>query len=117
VVIDACYSGTFDQQIAMRSSKPRFQRPNELSDIERFYQDFETRTSRLYLASGAKEKTPDRSVFAKRILEGLRVAAPYKGLLSLGQLYEAHLRHAQPLPIMGEFGENEAGSNFLFFQE
>ncbi|MEL7223244.1 MAG: caspase family protein, partial [Bacteroidota bacterium] len=116
VAIDACYSGTFDPAIAMRSGGTRrFGRPDEPSEQEQFLADFQARTTRLYLASGGKEKTPDRSLFAKKILEGLRVTGTNE-VLTVGQLYENHVRRTRPLPLIGEFGSDEAGSNFLFIK-
>ena len=114
VAIDACYSGTFDANIAMRSGGG-FKRPKELSAQERFIQDFQNRKSRYYLVSGGKEKTPDKSGFTKKILEGLRLN-DNDGILSVGQLYENHLRRTRPLPLIGTFGTDEAGSNFLFWR-
>ena len=115
VVIDACYSGTFDQSIAMRSSN--FGRPGEPAEREQTLLDHAGRKTRLYLASGAKVKTPDKSDFAKKILAALRAGGGADGLLTTGELFELHVKKARPKPIQGEFGEDEAGSSFLFLEK
>lgn len=112
VVIDACYSGTFDQAVAMRGGPMK--RPGEPSDAEKFYQEHLARTTRLFLASGGKEQTPDKSNFAKRLLEGLRTAQSPFNLLTAGQLFELYVKQIRPVPLFGEFGKDEAGSSFIF---
>ena len=114
VVIDACYSGTFDASVAMRGAPMK--RPGELSDGEKFYQEHLARTTRLFLASGGKEQTPDKSDFAKKLLEGLRVADAPFGLLTTGQLFELYVKQIRPVPLFGEFGKDEAGSSFIFMK-
>ena len=69
LAIDACYSGTFDQEIALRGN---FKRPNELSEREILLEIAAKYKSRLYLTSGGKVWTPDRSAFASRFLYALR---------------------------------------------
>ncbi len=115
VVIDACYSGTFDPNVAMRSGPMK--RPGELSDAEKFYQEHLARTTRLFFASGGKEQTPDKSTFAKQLLEGLRVADTPHGLLTAGQLFELYIKPIRPVPLLGTFGKDEAGSSFLFLMK
>ena len=113
VVIDACFSGTFDPKIAMRGGD-RFGRPNEPGDAERLLQEHQQRKARLYLASGAKEKTPDKSDFAKRLLTGLRKGPDRYGLLSIDEIFVDQIKMARPIPVFGAFGADEAGSSFLF---
>ena len=118
VAIDACYSGTFDPKIAMRSGDDDpFKRPNEPGEAERILQDHQKRTARLYLASGAREKTPDKSEFAKRLLTGLRRGPSRFGILPIDQIFVEQIKMARPTPIFGAFGEDEAGSSFLFVEQ
>lgn len=113
VAIDACYSGTFDKQIAMRSR--RFERPNELGEKEKMLLEHSKRKTRLYLCSGAKEKTPDRSFFAKRFLEALR--NNQKDILTAGNIFYTYMDKVQPKPVFGEFGDDEASSSFIFLSD
>ena len=71
--IDACYSGTFDQALAMRGP-PKFGRPNPagLSERDRFVQEELELRTRLFIASGKKERVPDRSDFATYFKRALR---------------------------------------------
>ena len=112
VCIDACYSGTFDPKISMRGGD-RFGRPNEPGDAERLLQDHQQRKARLYLASGAKEKTPDKSDFAKGLLTGLRKGPDRYGLLSIDEIFVDQIKMARPTPVFDGFGADEAGSSFF----
>ncbi|MEM0993705.1 MAG: caspase family protein [Bacteroidota bacterium] len=113
VVIDACYSGSFDPEIAMRSGVNRFRRPNELSEPEKFYDNHLNRRTRLFMSSSAKERTPDKSDFAKKILDGLRREAGKNYLLTVGELFETYVKKANPTPLLRSFGKDEAGSSFI----
>ena len=115
VVIDACYSGTFDFEIATRGVT--FERPDELSPVEKMLQEHKTRKTRLYLTSGAKEKTPDNSEFTKQILAGFRAGGGQNGILSIDEIHAIYIRGVQPTPVFSKFGENEPGSTFLFFDQ
>ena len=119
VAIDACYSGTFDQRVTMKSVDtkidPVFQRPKELSEKERLIQNHDEHRTRLYLASSAIEKTPDRSQFSKQFFKALDEGGNRDGLLTAGEVFELYLKSVRPTPIFGDFGRDEAGSNFLFF--
>jgi WD40 repeat protein len=108
VMIDACYSGLF----AERSKG--FTRPGELSKKEQFLQGHLDRISRLYMTSGAIEKTPDNSKFARYLLEGLQTKPPQFGFWTAGQLYENYIKQARPVPLFDGFGKNEGGSSFIF---
>jgi Caspase domain len=112
IVIDACFSGAFDATVAMRGGPSK--RPGELTDAEKFYQEHLARTTRLYMTSGGKEKTPDKSGFSKKLLEGLRTADTPNNLLTAGQLFESYVKQIRPVPLFGEFGKDEAGSSFVF---
>ncbi len=116
VVIDACFSGTFDPRIALRSDS-KFKRPNEPGDADQLLSDHQKRKTRLYLASGGKEKTPDRSEFSKRLLAGLRKGPNMHGILSIDELYVNQVKLARPKPLFGAFGDDEAGSSFLLISK
>ena len=115
VAIDACYSGTFDPFIAGMRGKD-FSRPNSLDKKEQILKDHKSLKTRLFMASGAKIKTPDRSDFAKQLLGGLRLGASRFGLLSIHEINVLHIQNARPKPVFSAFGDDEAGSNFLFVE-
>jgi hypothetical protein len=122
VVIDACYSGTFQDKTPMKSgnkestvfTKPEGL-PTENCPLLLNYQRFEVTCTRKYLTSGGIERTPDKSKFAEKFLFGLQTKNKGKKYLTIGELYEDTLRTANPLPLVGDFGKGYLGSNFLFF--
>lgn len=117
VVIDACFSGTFDEEVATRSGDDKFKRPNELSVREKVLIDHFKYTTRLYLTSGAKVETPDKSNFTKGILQALRTHQSPEKLFSARELYGTYLEKIQPKPLIGTFGKDQAGSSFLFLMK
>jgi uncharacterized protein (TIGR02145 family) len=120
VVIDACFSGTFDPDWNMRAGETdgRWKRPGEVNSVERLLQDHQQYTTRLFITSGTEVKTPDRSRFAKQLLEGLRGKSPLHadGIFTLNELW-TYLENARPSPYRGGFGNDDASSNFLFIGE
>jgi|GEM_PF-6547954 len=112
VIIDACYSGTFDEKIAMKG------RPGELSDVEKHIKTILLKKSRLYLTSGGKERTPDgtdHSPLTKNILKALRDFND-DGYLTFAELIST-VESTFPTPVYGEFGTNEPNSSFLFIRQ
>lgn len=117
VMIDACFSGTFDEEIAMRSGGERgFNRPGEPSSRDKLIWEHEKRTTRLFMASGAKEETPDKSGFSKQLLKALRSGGEKDRILTIDAVYALFMKEARPTPIFREFGDNDPGSGFLFME-
>ncbi len=116
VALDACYSGTFDREIALNRGR-EFSRPGEGSEnLEDFIQQRLTFKSRLYLTSGGKERTPDghlHSPFTEKFLEALRSLEAGERLLTYQQLV-GYMENTRPLPRWGQFGSHEPGGGFLF---
>lgn len=113
--LDACYSGTFDEEIAQ--SRGGMKRPGEDENAqERFILQELAVTSRFYLTSGGKERTPDRSGFAMKFLEALEMYRDRTQVLSFSNLVGI-LEQASPRPRYGKFGEHENRGNFLFIPE
>jgi formylglycine-generating enzyme required for sulfatase activity len=114
VAIDACKSGAFDP-----ASKRGFDRGNELTSAQLVIQEAAQRKTRWFLSSSAKDKnSPEKSDFAYNFLEALRSNGNVKkgqndNILTLIEL-QSFLEDARPKPVYGKFGENEAGSTFLF---
>lgn len=118
VILDACYSGTFDNSIAMRGTSKKFkpQRPGSLSNVDKILNEHDKLKTRLFVSSGLKEQTPDKSQLSYQLLEGLRKGIKDQGMITLDELYANHLKHAKPTPLYGPFGDNAANSHFLFIE-
>ena len=117
LAIDACFSGTFDEQIALDrgriGQRPGLQDQNE---AEQFIRRKLKHRSRLYLTSGGKERTPDgqrHSPFTEKMLEGLRSYGINDGILSFTELL-GFMEKAIPAPRAGQFGGHVPGGTFLF---
>ena len=118
LAIDACYSGTIDEEIAFKGTEPVFRRPNE-TDRSRSLRMIEkqlSKQSRFILTSGGKERTPDgedHSPFAKGILTALRESNSLgNGLLSFTLLL-SYMEKVSPLPHHGTLPGHEGGG-FIF---
>ena len=111
--IDACYSGSFMRTIRQKGDIGK--RPGETDALikDRFIQDMLQYKSRLVITSGGEVPTNDNSQFARQILAALRNRDSNGGLLDFYGLL-SYLQSARPTPRHGEFGDNEAGGQFLF---
>ncbi len=114
LVMDTCYSGTFDHRIAMRG---------EVNNIKPFSQaDIDQKlkyTTRWYLTSGAKEQVSDgipgyHSPFVRELLKALRSKGGNDSLLTVEEVLAYFDKLDDPKPCSDEFGRNEPGSDFLF---
>ncbi len=118
VAIDACYSGTFDQEIADLKGETNFKRPGDGSKSQLIQRELEAQ-SRIYLTSGGKERTPDgivHSPFAERMLEALEGEGGEDGVLTINELY-TFLEKAAPKPHKGRFGKHDPNGSFLFVKQ
>lgn len=117
VAIDACYSVTFDPNWQNRPGR-HFERPGELNEQQKVLENHKKYRARLFFTSdGTEDQTPDRSNFAKKLLEGLRTHPGSSGWLTSSELYALYLEKAFPVPGSGAFGSDEAGASFLFFRK
>ncbi|MCC7504526.1 MAG: SUMF1/EgtB/PvdO family nonheme iron enzyme [Saprospiraceae bacterium] len=115
VAIDACYSVRFDPDWKNRPDG-QFKRPGELSDAQKALANYEQYTARVFFTSDNKEdKTPDRSNFARKLLEGLSAPPGPDGYLTSSQLFANHVQGATPTPRAGNFGSDDPRATFLFF--
>jgi len=115
LVIDACFSGTFDERVAMKGvNDPDYAEADNFAFISR-KMAFRTRR---YLTSGGKEYVPDgrpgaHSPFARKLIEALRTYGGKYGVLTINGVL-SHIERVVPEPMRGEFGGNEPGSDFVF---
>ncbi|MCU1267884.1 MAG: peptidase caspase catalytic subunit p20 [Acidobacteria bacterium] len=114
LVLDACFSGTFDEKIARRGGDPEYDDVTNPEFIERKMK-FETRR---FITSGDKVYVPDgrpgqHSPFARKLLEALRGYGGKQGILTITGVL-SYVERVTPEPRQGEWGANEPGSDFVF---
>lgn len=110
LVIDTCYSGTFDERLAMRGEAENLSEKLSDEDIKRKL----TYTTRWYLTSGANEQVPDDSLFIRALLEALRSEGGRDNVLTIQEILTYLEDLSDPTPCSDEFGRNAPGSDFLF---
>ena len=111
LVLDTCYSGTFDRLIAMRGrAEARAERLTE-TDIQRKLQY----TTRWYLTSGGNEIVYDDSPFVHQLLAALRSQGGADNILTKDEILGYVQKLVSPKPCASGFGSDEPGSDFLFF--
>lgn len=113
LVMDVCFSGTFDPVIA-RSRASVYE---DLDDAELLVRKLSKKTRR-YLTSGGKEYVSDgvpgsHSPFAQRFIEILKSRGGEDRIITLQEIYPV-MQRLKTLPRTGEFGQNEKDSDFVF---
>lgn len=113
LIMDVCFGGTFDPHIASRGTDV-YSNITKSEFIERKL----AHKTRLYLTSGGKEYVPDgrpgeHSPFVRKFLEALRSYGGEDGILTTGEIFN-YVDKVVPQPRIGEFGNNEPGSDFIF---
>ncbi|HRI62000.1 MAG TPA: caspase family protein, partial [Saprospiraceae bacterium] len=116
LALDACYSGTADESIAMRGEPGKRPGAGVDAERERYIAGALQYRSRIMLTSGAKVRTPDKSQFAAKFLEALRARGGQDGLLNTPELL-GYLTTAMPKPVATQFGDHAPGGEFLFVLE
>lgn len=117
VAVDACFSANFEPD---RGNKPdrEFKRPGELSEVEKTLLNHRQYKARLFFTSDAiGDMTPDRSNFARKMLEGLDDFQSPAGFMTSSELFANYIEKASPTPHGGDFGDDDPRSAFLFFFE
>ncbi|TVL96910.1 MAG: hypothetical protein CV087_23105, partial [Candidatus Brocadia sp. WS118] len=113
VVIDACFAGSFDPSLRNRTSG-RFERIGEKDRKEKMIENYKKHIARIVFTSSYLEETPDKSDFAKMFLKALREGGGEDRILTSTELF-TFLETANPKPHCGDFGQDEPGACFLFF--
>ncbi|MFN3315293.1 MAG: caspase family protein [Raineya sp.] len=117
LVMDVCFGGTFDPQLAsknLRGVPPT--KPND-DEIEAFVNRKLQARTRRYITSGGKEYVSDgtpgmHSPFVRKFLEALRSYGGKDKIMTIAEIL-TYLETISPQPHHGEFGSNEPGSDFL----
>ena len=122
LMVDACFSGTFDPLVAQFNRARGGNRIFENIPKRQFIKQTLAYKTRWYLTSGGKEYVSDgrpnqHSPFTRRVLDALRSTGGGKhGILTLEDIGR-YVEKATPQPRSGEFGTNAPGSNFLFIRK
>ena len=116
LMLDACFGGTFDQDIARAGSRGQDQ--TDMASNAEFIKRKLRFKSRVYLTSGGKEYVKDgrpgsHSPFARQLLAALRSYGGSNGILTKSEL-KGYMEVLAQMPRMGDFGTYEPGSDFLF---
>ena len=118
LAIDACFSGTFSDNIALKGEPGK--RPGQTDWRDQFIRNSLQYRSRLFMASGAKVRTPDQSAFANQFLAALRSFGGDDQLVNATELW-GYIQRANPKPCIAPFGGgdsgHEPGGDFLFVLE
>lgn len=115
VVIDACYSGTFDPNWFNRP-KSYGTRTGELDATAKLQANYDDKKTRMFFTSATEVQSPEISSFAKKLKEGLLSNGGVDGILTSTELFSS-LELSSPRPHRGEFEQDEAGSTYLFFSQ
>ncbi len=116
LVIDSCFSGTFNERLGEGASRGVDEYPKmPLNALLALKAPDETRK---YLTSAGADFTPDgrpghHSPFAAAFLAALRTYGGRRGYLTFDQL-ASDLQETKPLPYAGGWGDDAPGSDFFF---
>ena len=118
LMLDVCFGGTFDRRVAgMKTREKTYETLNSNS----YFADKLKYVTRKNIASCGNRTVPDgyagkHSPFAYYFLELLRGRGGEKGFITAQQIM-AHLEGLPSGPKMGSFGDDEAGSDFVFIYQ
>jgi Caspase domain len=115
LVMDVCFGGTFDDNVASRALDDDTYRSPSQSEIITRKLKFKTRK---YLTSGGKEYVSDgvvgrHSPFAKQFIEALEKGMGNDGILTISELM-TYVETLKTAPQFGKFGSDQLGSDFVF---
>ncbi len=117
--VDACYSGTIDENVALKgSNEVGALKEGQLSAKQQEYiSEVMKLKSRLFLTSGGKERTPDgvnHSPFTEKMLACLRYGIESK-LITTSTLF-SYMETVRPRPHWGKFGVHQNGGDFVMIK-
>ena len=111
LVMDTCYSGTFDRTIAMRGNSEDLSQKKLTSDYIKRISEY---TTRKYLTSGQNEQVPDVSKFVHALQSALRSKGGLDEILTIDEILSFMNHLDNPKPHTDGFGQDEPESDFLF---
>lgn len=117
LVMDVCFGGTFDPQLASKNLRGTPSSQPKDDEIEDFINRKMQARTRRYITSGGKEYVSDgtpgmHSPFVRKFLEALRSYGGKDKIMTIAEIL-TYLETIMPQPHHGEFGSNEPGSDFL----
>lgn len=115
LVMDVCFGGTFDENVATRALDDETYSSPSQSEIIMRKLKFKTRK---YLTSGGKEYVSDgiegrHSPFARQFIEALEKGMGSDGILTTSELM-TYVEILKTAPQYGKFGNDQLGSDFVF---
>jgi hypothetical protein len=127
IVIDSCFSGTFNYDPATRRVNNRSTEVAINRDAKNAYKKLTSTqmigrimqfTARLSLTSGGKEYVLDgppgeHSPFASSFLDALQSCGGKHGVLTFTDIL-SDVQWVDPMPRRGDWGDNDPDSNFIF---
>jgi uncharacterized caspase-like protein len=113
-VLDVCFGGTFDERVAR--NKNRNATYDDMSNATFLKEKLQKRT-RLYITSGSKNEVPDgyagrHSPFAVRLLEAFETRGGRERMLTASALFQ-YVQKLPSKPMLGSFGDDDVGSEFI----
>lgn len=116
MVLDVCFGGTFDERVARNKSRGREDTYSDLT-ADTFFREKMKKNTRLYLTSGGKKEVPDgykgkHSPFAIRLLQALQTRGGAAKILTASDLFQ-FVKMLPSGPLLGSFGDDEPGSEFV----
>jgi hypothetical protein len=116
LLMDVCFGGTFDERVARnvaRSGESIYDDMNAAAYIDGKL----GKKTRIYITSGGKKEVPDgyagkHSPFAQRLIMALQGRGGANSMLTAKNLYQ-FVEKLPSGPLLGSFGDDEPGSEFL----
>lgn len=113
MVLDVCFGGSFAEKVVRCINRSDYK---DLSSAAYLSEKLKLKT-RLFLSSGGKREVPNGykgrlSPFAQRFLQCLQTKGGEGKLLSSANFYE-FVKKLPSGPVIGSFGDDECGSEFL----
>lgn len=116
MMLDVCFSGTFDARVAKNQGRDRTTDYTDISD-KTFFSRMLAKKTRLYLSSGGKDVVPDgykgkHSPFALRILQALQARGGSSRILTASDL-KKFVERLPSGPLIGSFGDDGTNTEFI----
>ncbi len=116
MILDVCFGGTFDERVVKNQARSKNDVYDNLNAANYFAEKLKKKT-RLYLTSGGKKEVPDgykgkHSPFAQRLIQCLQTRGAADKILTSTNFFE-FVKRLPSGPLLGSFGDDEPGSEFI----